>query len=563
MINHRPTVVNDGGSSYSAATRIRNNKTVYEESPLYLQTLEASKKANEDASKRLSAVGILTGTQPQGTSSGTQFTPTTSGGTSTVTDEPAQWDWEKNEEVPKPKTSYVSGSSAPKLSTPPKRVQDRMGKEHFKTQLGLNESTLDQYVQEVFGPVGFKRAESRLNRDNIFDTENLTTKELDQMVKEVFGTAPENLAAAGMSAEDQEAFWEREAHRAELRAEHEAKHPPFMVDSEEVDIPDVRSLPSKEPITSEEVAELESALNALEDGELTVEELYAQEPSRFKKWVRYLGWSLENGVAWFSNGVYKILDFVIGKPLQWTGWEDNPFSDLAELSDQAVESYGTRSDAATAAMGDAEGWKYGQSFTKGVGLAAPLGLTAYMSWLYGTGAAGTGAAGKLGNYKIPQLPVRTSQLPDENTPVPAETPKVTDNTVVDPVKAQRTQTINKNSEKGAVFHKENVKVLKSEYPVVEEEITIRINNAMNPKTGKPLKFRADAIALDQDGKLYIFEFKSSDTARLTFNQAKSFALLPQSGGVVVGAGKGIFTNNYPISPTEVIINPYGLSPISR
>jgi len=76
MINHRPTVVNDGGSSYSAATK----KIVYEESPLYLQTLEASKKANEDASKRLSAVGILTGTQPQGTSSGTQFTPTTSGG---------------------------------------------------------------------------------------------------------------------------------------------------------------------------------------------------------------------------------------------------------------------------------------------------------------------------------------------------------------------------------------------------------------------------------------------------------------------------------------------------
>jgi len=45
---------------------------------------------------------------------------------------------------------YVSGSSALKLSTPPKRVQERLGKANaFRTE-GLETKKLDQMVEELF-----------------------------------------------------------------------------------------------------------------------------------------------------------------------------------------------------------------------------------------------------------------------------------------------------------------------------------------------------------------------------------------------------------------------------
>ena len=56
--------------------------------------------------------------------------------------------------------------------------------------------------------------------------------------------------------------------------------------------------------------------------------------------------------------------------------------------------------------------------------------------------------------------------------------------------------------------------------------------------------RVDAIGVftDENGNdtMQILEFKSSETAPLTRNQAKVFSTIQTEGGVVVGAGKGFF-----------------------
>jgi len=65
---------------------------------LYLRTLEETKKVNAGAAQRASAVGLATNTNPMGGASAAN----SDGGTSSSDDEPAQWDWDKNEEVPKP-----------------------------------------------------------------------------------------------------------------------------------------------------------------------------------------------------------------------------------------------------------------------------------------------------------------------------------------------------------------------------------------------------------------------------------------------------------------------------
>jgi hypothetical protein len=49
------------------------------------------------------------------------------------------------------------------------------------------------------------------------------------------------------------------------------------------------------------------------------------------------------------------------------------------------------------------------------------------------------------------------------------------------------------------------------------------------------------------------EAKSSSTASLTTNQQKAFPQLAESGGIVVGQGKGVFTGGTIIPPTEVTI----------
>lgn len=65
-------------------------------------------------------------------------------------------------------------------------------------------------------------------------------------------------------------------------------------------------------------------------------------------------------------------------------------------------------------------------------------------------------------------------------------------------------------------------------------------------TESGIKTRVDAIGFDANGNVVINEFKSSQTAPITTNQKIAFEEIKISGARVVGKGKGIFENNYPI-----------------
>lgn len=65
------------------------------------------------------------------------------------------------------------------------------------------------------------------------------------------------------------------------------------------------------------------------------------------------------------------------------------------------------------------------------------------------------------------------------------------------------------------------------------------------KTGD-VRTRVDAMSITPSGEIRLFEFKSSSTAPLTKNQKIAYPSLLESGGSVVGAGKGTFTEGFSI-----------------
>ena len=117
----------------------------------------------------------------------------------------------------------------------------------------------------------------------------------------------------------------------------------------------------------------------------------------------------------------------------------------------------------------------------------------------------------------------------------------------------KADTLAQNKKVGGLFENYNFDLLKesTNFSNVEKQITI----AVKTDTGI-VKVRVDAAALNSDGKVVLFDFKSSSTATLTTNQKIAYPIIEKSGGVVVGNGKGIFRNGYAIEPTKVnIIRP--------
>ena len=123
----------------------------------------------------------------------------------------------------------------------------------------------------------------------------------------------------------------------------------------------------------------------------------------------------------------------------------------------------------------------------------------------------------------------------------------------DYVKPSRTKAeiLQQNKAKGRAFEKHEFAKFSAKYNNAAEQVTI--------KTPSGTRTRVDAIGLDADGKIVIYEFKSSLTAPLTKNQRAAFEEILKSGGVVVGKGegKGIFKGGKLIEAgTEVkIIRP--------
>ncbi|MBW3494701.1 hypothetical protein [Bacillus sp. FDAARGOS_1420] len=98
---------------------------------------------------------------------------------------------------------------------------------------------------------------------------------------------------------------------------------------------------------------------------------------------------------------------------------------------------------------------------------------------------------------------------------------------------------------GRDFEIEAINEFKKVATDVQEQITI--------VTKDGTKIRVDAIGYDKKtGALLIAEYKSSATAPLTSNQRDGFVELLESGGVIVGEGKGIFINGVEIPPGTAV-----------
>ena len=108
----------------------------------------------------------------------------------------------------------------------------------------------------------------------------------------------------------------------------------------------------------------------------------------------------------------------------------------------------------------------------------------------------------------------------------------------------KAEIMKKNREQGRLYEQKEFRKFSKKYSNAVQQITIKTNS--NERT------RVDAIGTDKNGQVIIYEFKSSKTAPLTRNQEKAFTEIKQSGGEVVGKGKGIFTGGYQIPKgTEV------------
>ena len=115
------------------------------------------------------------------------------------------------------------------------------------------------------------------------------------------------------------------------------------------------------------------------------------------------------------------------------------------------------------------------------------------------------------------------------------------------LKKRRGEQLERNKEQGSTYARKEFSECKRSMGDLVDEITI--------VTTRGTRFRADAMGTNPTtGEIVILEFKSSQTARLTKNQKIGFKELYESGGKIVGKGKGKFHGGMEIpSGTEVKI----------
>jgi len=113
----------------------------------------------------------------------------------------------------------------------------------------------------------------------------------------------------------------------------------------------------------------------------------------------------------------------------------------------------------------------------------------------------------------------------------------------------REEQLKENKKRGEEFAAAKTEEFRTTADSVETEITI--------KTADGTRTRVDAIGIDKDTQsISIQEYKSSETAPLTKNQEAAFPQIEESGGEIVGKGKGIFTGGTKVPPTTIqIIRP--------
>jgi len=122
-------------------------------------------------------------------------------------------------------------------------------------------------------------------------------------------------------------------------------------------------------------------------------------------------------------------------------------------------------------------------------------------------------------------------------------------------KIKRQQQLKANAQQGAAFEPKAKQQFAKGKSNVREQVTIKSNESGT-------KTRVDAIGVDEaTGQPALGEFKSSETADLTKNQAKAHPEIARSGGVVVGAGKPGFPGGTEIPPTATtVLRPKNIHP---
>jgi RHS repeat-associated protein len=121
--------------------------------------------------------------------------------------------------------------------------------------------------------------------------------------------------------------------------------------------------------------------------------------------------------------------------------------------------------------------------------------------------------------------------------------------------AVRARTMRANATQGAAFEQRGLAALAQEGQVgVVPRVTVR--------TQSGVRVQLDAAARDgQTGVIKLTEFKSSETAPFTPNQATGYPEIAKTGGVVVGQGKPGFPGGTSIPRTEVkVVRPKDLEP---
>ena len=235
------------------------------------------------------------------------------------------------------KSPYTSGSNTPRINGNPR-------KNAFSTE-GLEEWQIDQMMKEVFGESesGFdaaglseegqdaywQRKENRNKncknskppserpasaRPNPFSTEGLEQWQIDQMVEEIFGESESGLEAAGLSKEEQDAYWQRSGGKPGA---------PIICANISEEAETVA-------LTEAEPGELTKIVAAMVDGEKTLAEVYAQDPNQFCKRLRYLGYSTPNGLARFNDFFWSVPEYFAGNPMKLLFGQDNLFADFGQ-----------------------------------------------------------------------------------------------------------------------------------------------------------------------------------------------------------------------------------------
>lgn len=120
-------------------------------------------------------------------------------------------------------------------------------------------------------------------------------------------------------------------------------------------------------------------------------------------------------------------------------------------------------------------------------------------------------------------------------------------------KEQKRKILEENKARGKEFQNTEYEKFKQQYAKSSYEITI--------VDDRGVKTRVDAIGIDDDGRVIIYEYKSSDTATLTDKQDSVFSELINNKGVekVVGKGDeikggGYFKNGFVIDGNNVTIH---------